>query len=55
MEWVWRGYKNIRMKFKIKADVPDEQLKEICRLGPTFSPVYDSVTRGVNVQVELDR
>lgn len=50
-----RGYKNIRIKFKIKADVPDEQLEELCQLGPTFSPVFDTVTRAVNVAVGLDQ
>ena len=52
---VRRGYKNIQIKFRIKADVPDEQLEELCRLGPTYSPVFDSITRGVNVAVSLDR
>lgn len=52
---VRRGYKNIQIKFRIKADVPDEQLEELCRLGPTYSPVFDSITRGVNVDVGLDR
>lgn len=50
-----RGYKNIRMKFKIKADAPQEKLEEICRLGPTYSPVFDTVTRAVKVDVELDK
>jgi uncharacterized OsmC-like protein len=52
---VRRGYQNIQIKFRIKADVPDEQLEELCRLGPTYSPVFDSITRGVNVEVGLDR
>jgi uncharacterized OsmC-like protein len=52
---VRRGYKNIQIKFRIKADVPDEELEELCRLGPTYSPVFDSITRGVNVEVGLDR
>lgn len=52
---VRRGYKNIKIKFRIKADVPDEELEELCRLGPTYSPVFDSITRGVNVEVGLDR
>jgi uncharacterized OsmC-like protein len=52
---VRRGYKNIKMKFRIKADVPDEQLEELCRLGPTYSPVFDSVTRGVPVEVSLEK
>jgi uncharacterized OsmC-like protein len=50
-----RGFQNIRMKFKIKADVPEEQLEELCQLGPTYSPVYDTVTRAVNVEVGLDK
>ncbi len=50
-----RGFQDIRITFKIKADVPDEQLEELCRLGPTFSPVHDTVTRAVNVSVNLDR
>lgn len=52
---VRRGYKKINMKFRIKADVPDEQLEELCRLGPTFSPVFDSITRGVPVEVSLEK
>lgn len=52
---VRRGYKNIRIKFRIKADVPEEELEDLCRLGPTYSPVFDSITRGVNVEVALDR
>jgi uncharacterized OsmC-like protein len=54
-ETVPKGYKNIRIKYKIKADVPDEQLEEICQLGPTFSPVFNTLTNGVSVDVELDR
>lgn len=50
-----RGYKNIRIKFKVKADVPDDKLEELVRLGPTYSPVFDTVTRAVNVEVSLDK
>lgn len=50
-----RGYKNIRMKFKMKADVPEEKLEEICRMGSSYSPVFDTVTRAVQVDVGLDR
>lgn len=54
-EDVRRGYEQIRMTFKIDADVPDEELEELMRLGPTFSPVYDSITQGVPVTVTLDK
>ena len=52
---VRRGYKSIRITFRIKADVPDEQLEELCQLGPTYSPVFDSVTNGVPVEVRLEK
>lgn len=52
---VRRGYKNIQIKFRIKADAPEEQLEEIVRLGPTYSPVFDTITRGVKVEVGLEK
>mgnify|MGYP000451124938 CR=1 FL=1 len=50
-----RGYKEIRMVFKIDADVPDEKLEELVQLGPTYSPVFDTITRAVPVSVRLER
>jgi uncharacterized OsmC-like protein len=50
-----KGYKNIRMTFKIKADAPEDQLEEICRIGHTFSPVFNTLTNGVNVDVRLEK
>ena len=52
---VRRGYQNIRLTLRIKADVTDEQLRELSSLGPQFSPVYDSITRGVPVTVATER
>jgi uncharacterized OsmC-like protein len=52
---VRKGYGGIRVNFKIKADVPDEQLQEIVQLGPGFSPVFDSLTNGVPVSVKAER
>ena len=54
-ESVPNGYQNIRLSFKIKADAPDDQLAEIVNLGPTFSPVYDTLRRAVNVEVGMDQ
>lgn len=45
------GFQQIRMNFRIKADATDEQIQEIVKLGPTYSPVYDSVTKGVPVVI----
>jgi uncharacterized OsmC-like protein len=49
------GYTGIRMTFKIKGDVPDDQLEEICHFGASRSAVFDTVTRGVPVTVEVER
>jgi uncharacterized OsmC-like protein len=50
-----RGYKQIRMFVKIDADAPPEKLEELVKLGPTYSPVYDTITRAVPVSVQLDK
>jgi len=52
---VRKGYKNIRLKLRIRANVTDEQLRELSSLGPMFSPVYDSITRGVPIAVSAER
>jgi uncharacterized OsmC-like protein len=52
---VRNGYQGIRVNFKIKADVPDEQLQEIVKLGSGRSPVFDSLTNGVPVSVTAAR
>ena len=49
-----RGYKEIRMYVNIDADAPPEKLEEIVQLGPTYSPVFDTITRAVPVSVQLD-
>ena len=52
---VRKGYQGIRVKFKIKADVPEERLQEIMQLGTGHSPVFDSLTNGVPVSVTTER
>jgi len=52
---VRNGYQQIRLKLRIKGDVTDEQLKELAGLGPTFSPVYDSLSKGVSICVSVER
>jgi uncharacterized OsmC-like protein len=52
---VRNGFEQIRMKLKIKANVPEAQLQELCELGPKFSPVFDSVTNGLPVHVSAER
>jgi len=52
---VRKGYQGIRVRFKIKANVADEQLQEIAQLGSRFSPVFDSLTKGVAVSLTAER
>jgi uncharacterized OsmC-like protein len=52
---VRQGFQGIRVNFKIKADVPDEQLQEIAKLGSAHSPVFDSLSNGVPVSVTAQR
>lgn len=52
-EKVRNGYENIRVAFKIKADAPEEKLKELCELAQKRSPVFDIVTNRVPVSVQL--
>ena len=52
---VHRGYESIRMYVTIDADASPDKLEEIIKLGPTYSPVYDTFTRAVPVTVRLDR
>jgi len=51
---VRRGYENIRIYYKIDADVPDEELEELIRMGTKYSPVFDTFTNPVTVTAQLD-
>ena len=50
-----KGYQRISARFKIRANVPDEQLQEIVQFGTSHSPVFDSLTKGVPVSVTAER
>jgi uncharacterized OsmC-like protein len=52
---VRKGFENIRMSFRIRADVSDEKFQELAALGPEFSPVFDSITKGVPIAVQAER
>lgn len=52
---VRNGYRGIRVKFRIKADVPDEKLEDLVRLGWAHSPVFDSVANGTPIAVTAER
>jgi uncharacterized OsmC-like protein len=49
------GYKEIRVYFKIDADVSDEQKKEMIKMGQKYSPVFNTITKSAPVSVHLDK
>ncbi len=49
------GYENIRVYFKIDADVSDEQKEELIRMAQKYSPVFNTVSNPTAVTVELDK
>jgi len=51
---VRRGYENIRIYYKIDADVPNEELEELIQMGTKYSPVFDTFTNPVQVSAQLD-
>ena len=52
---VRRGYEKIRMYFKIKGDLSDEEKEYLIQMGAKYSPVFDTITNPVPVSVELDK
>jgi uncharacterized OsmC-like protein len=52
---VRNGYERIKMTMRIKSSADESQWARLVTLGPRFSPVYDSVTKGVPVEVCAER
>src|SRR5262249_3611293 len=50
-----KDYQGLRAGAKVGANVPDDQLQEIIRLGTGHSPVYDSLANGVPIAVTAER
>jgi len=47
-------YQQIRVFFTIDADVSEEKKEDLIRMAQKYSPVFNSVTKGVPVSVGLD-
>jgi len=47
------GFTNIRVSFRVKGDAPEEKLREVVARAQQRSAVYDMVTNGVPVAVEV--
>jgi len=51
---VRNGYQQITVRFTIKGDAPAETLRELVEQSRARSAVYDSVTHGVPVTIEVN-
>ncbi|MDO3376609.1 OsmC family protein [Geoalkalibacter halelectricus] len=47
------GYKEIRVSFKIDADLSPEQKQELIEMAQKYSPVFNSIAKPVPVKVGL--
>ena len=52
---VRKGFQNIRMNFRIKADGSEELIQELVNLGQNFSPVFDTLSKGVPITIKAER
>ena len=51
---VRNGYEQITVHFTIKGDAPAEKLREIVEQSRARSAVYDTITNGVPITIEVD-
>ncbi|MCL7423271.1 MAG: OsmC family protein [Methylobacter sp.] len=49
------GYKNIRVYFKIEADITEDQKTELIKMAQKYSPVFNSIAKPIPVSVQLDK
>lgn len=48
-----KGYRQVTMRMRIRGDLTTEQKRQVMQLGCTYSPVYNMVSPGVPISVEL--
>ena len=48
------AYQEIRVYFKIEADISDEEKQELVEMAQKYSPVFNTITRPVKVKVDVD-
>ena len=49
------GYENIRVYFKIDADLSEAQKEELIQMAQKYSPVFDTVVNPTAVSVNLEK
>jgi len=50
---VRNGFERVRVSFRVKGDAPPEKLREVVARAQARSAVYDIVTRGVPVDIDV--
>lgn len=49
------GYQEIRVYFKVDADVPEAQKEELVQMAQKYSPVFNTITKSARVSAQLDK
>ena len=49
------GFQNIRVYFKIDADVSEDEKEELVRTAQKYSPVFNTLTKSAPVSVHLEK
>ena len=49
------GYQEIRVSFKIEADLTDREKEELLEMAQKYSPVFNTVTKPIKVHVSMDK
>ena len=53
-ENVRKGYQEIRVNLNVKADCPDNELKELVEFAKNHSPVFDTIQNPVPVKLNIN-
>jgi uncharacterized OsmC-like protein len=54
-ETIRNGYESINVTFRVKADVPEEKLRQLVDLTQKRSPVFDMISNPTPVCVRLEK
>jgi uncharacterized OsmC-like protein len=49
------GYENIRVYFKIEADISEDKKEELIKMAQKYSPVFNTIAKPIPVSVQLDK
>ncbi len=49
------GYQNIRVYFKIEADLTEAEKEELIKMAQKYSPVFNTITNSAPVSVQLEK